>query len=129
MIYNSGKIYTGLAIFVLFITFPIWYNHFDASGADQLKKELQKPTVSKECVAPAAEMKASHMKLLNQWRDEVLRDGDREFNVPVEGKMYQKSLQKTCMKCHTSKKKFCDVCHEYASVTPYCWDCHLAPVE
>jgi hypothetical protein len=35
----------------------------------------------------------------------------------------------TCMQCHTSKKKFCDTCHAYASVTPYCWDCHLAPVE
>jgi hypothetical protein len=33
------------------------------------------------------------------------------------------------MACHTSKKEFCDRCHDYTSVTPYCWDCHLAPVE
>ena len=121
MIYNSGKIYTGLIIF----TFPIWYNHLDAGTLPN----PQKVENAKECVAPIAEMKANHMQLLNQWRDDVLRDGDRAFNVEADGKMYQKSLQKTCMKCHTSKKKFCDTCHEYASVKPYCWDCHVAPVE
>ncbi len=28
--YDSGKIITGLIVFVLLITFPIWYNHGDA---------------------------------------------------------------------------------------------------
>ncbi len=122
--YDSGKIIPGLIIFVLFITFPIWYNQFDAGAAPK----LEMPTEAKQCVLPAAEMRANHMKLLNQWRDEVLRDGDRKF-FEIEGKRYQKSLQNACMKCHTSKKKFCDSCHTYASVSPYCWDCHLAPVE
>lgn len=122
--YNSGKIIPGLIIFVLFITIPIWYNLGDAG--DPPKPEL--PKDSKTCVLPAAEMRAEHMKLLNVWRDEVLRTGDRA-SFEIEGKQYQKSLMLTCMKCHTSKKKFCDECHEYASVKPYCWDCHLAPVE
>jgi hypothetical protein len=122
--YDSGKIITGLIIFVLFITFPVWYNHLDAGETP--KPVL--PTIAKMCVKPSAEMRANHMKLLNQWRDQVLRTGDREF-FEVDGKQYQKSLQNACMKCHTSKKKFCDTCHEYASVTPYCWDCHIAPVE
>ena len=123
--YDSGKIIPGLIIFVLFITFPIWYNHGDAGAVP--KPELPKDT--KECVLPAAEMRSGHMQLLNEWRDEVLRSADRSFNVKIGDKKYQMSLMNTCMKCHTSKKKFCDTCHVYASVSPYCWDCHLVPVE
>jgi len=122
--YDSGKIIPGLIIFVLFITIPIWYNRGTAAS-------VPKPVLPKDgktCVLPVAEIRAEHMKLLNTWRDEVIRTGDRG-TFEIEGKQYQKSLMLTCMKCHTSKKKFCDTCHTYASVQPYCWDCHLAPVE
>ena len=66
------------------------------------------------------------MQLLNVWRDDVLRNGDR-VAVTVDGKEYRKGLQMACMQCHTNKEKFCDSCHLYVSVTPYCWDCHLTP--
>ena len=36
------------------------------------------------------------------------------------------SLQNECMRCHSNKKKFCDECHNYMAVKPYCWDCHIA---
>jgi hypothetical protein len=121
--YDAGKIITGLILFVLFVTFPIWYNHGDAVAIP--KVEL--PKDSKECVLPVEVMRAEHMQLLNEWRDQVLRTGDRSFNVEINGKKYQQSLMNTCMQCHTSKKKFCDTCHTYASVAPYCWDCHIAP--
>ena len=123
--YDSGKIITGLIIFVLFVTFPIWYNHGDAGAVP--KPEL--PKDHKQCVLPADQMRAEHMQLLNEWRDKVLRTADRAFDVKIGDKEYQKSLMNTCMQCHSSKKKFCDQCHTYASVKPYCWDCHLAPVE
>ncbi len=123
--YDGGKIITGLLLFVLFVTFPIWYNHGKAGAVP--KVEL--PKDAKECVLPASEMRTKHMQLLNEWRDKVLRTGDRSFDVAIGGKKYQKSLMNTCMQCHTSKKKFCDQCHSYASVKPYCWDCHVAPVE
>lgn len=122
--YDSGKIIPGLIIFVLFITIPVWYNRGTAGNVP--KPEL--PKDAKTCVLPAAEIRANHMQLLNVWRDEVIRTGDRG-TIEIEGKKYQKSLMLTCMKCHTSKTKFCDSCHNYASVKPYCWDCHLAPVE
>lgn len=122
--YDSGKIITGLIIFVLLISFPIWYNHGDAGEVP--KPEL--PKDSKQCVLPTVEMRTNHMQLLNQWRDEVLRTGDRAY-FELEGKQYQKSLQNACMVCHVTKTKFCDTCHTYTSVTPYCWDCHLVPVE
>ncbi len=123
--YDGGKIITGLILFVLLVTFPIWYNHGNAGAVP--KVEL--PKVAKECVLPASEMRTSHMQLLNEWRDKVLRTGDRSFDVKIGDKEYQKSLMNTCMQCHISKKKFCDKCHSYASVKPYCWDCHVAPVE
>jgi len=122
--YDSGKIIPGLIIFVLIITFPIWYNHGDAGEVP--KPEL--PKDARECVLPVMEMRSIHMQLLNQWRDQVLREEDRKY-FELDGKRYQKSLQNACLKCHTSKKKFCEACHTYASVKPYCWDCHLAPVE
>jgi hypothetical protein len=39
------------------------------------------------------------------------------------------SLQNGCMRCHSNKKKFCDECHNYMAVKPYCWDCHIQPKE
>ena len=38
-------------------------------------------------------------------------------------------MRQHCMKCHTNKEKFCDECHTYAAVKPYCWDCHIQPKE
>lgn len=122
--YDAGKVIPGLIIFVLLVLFPVWYNAGNAKSMP--KPEL--PKDSKQCVLSAQEMRASHMQLLNEWRDDALRKGDRSL-FEIDGKKYRKSLQNTCMECHTSKKKFCDTCHDYTSVTPYCWDCHLAPVE
>jgi len=122
--YNKGTIIPGLIIFVLMVTFPLWFNAF--STASTVPKPELPPGGQKQCVAPAAEMRASHMVMLNQWRNEVLRDGKRTA-VTVNGKEYRKGLQMACMECHTNKEKFCDSCHVYTSVTPYCWDCHLTP--
>ncbi len=122
--YNKRTIIPGLAIFVLFVTFPLWFNAF--STASTVPKPELPPGGEKQCVASATEMRASHMALLHEWRDEVLRDGDR-IAVTVDGKEYRKGLQMACMQCHSNKEKFCDSCHDYVSVTPYCWDCHLTP--
>ncbi|MEJ2690519.1 MAG: sulfate reduction electron transfer complex DsrMKJOP subunit DsrJ [Deltaproteobacteria bacterium] len=118
--YDTGKIITGLIIFTGLMTFPIW------KGESDTVPKLEKPTISRDCVAPIQYMRTSHMILLNQWRDTVLRDGDRAM-VTVDGKQYKKGLMLACMKCHSDKKKFCDQCHTYASVKPYCWDCHFVP--
>lgn len=122
--YDSSKIIPGLLIFVLLVTIPIWYNY----GSGNVAPSPALPQDAKNCVLPLEEIRADHMKLLNTWRDEVLRDGDRS-TFELDGKQYQKSLMLTCMKCHTSKVQFCDTCHTYASVEPYCWDCHMTPEE
>jgi len=79
-------------------------------------KELKE----KKCVESKEFMRAEHMKLLNDWRDSAVRDGARVY-VNSEGKAYTISLQNTCMHCHSNKKKFCDECHTYMAVSPYCW--------
>ncbi len=120
--YDGGKIIPGLIIFVGLMTFPIW------KGVAGNVPKPEKPTTSKVCVADTQYMRTSHMVLLNEWRDEALREGKRE-KIVVEGKEYTKSLMLACMKCHTNKAKFCDQCHTYTAVKPYCWDCHFVPKE
>lgn len=90
--------------------------------------KLEKPKGVTKCVESVQYMRTSHMKVLDDWRDQVLREGNRT-PVEVEGVKYDRSLMNGCMKCHTEKKKFCDECHTYASVKPYCWDCHYVPKE
>lgn len=118
--YDANKIIPGLIVFVGLMTFPLWHNMGNAGT----QPNPEKPKDVKECVKPVQYMKTTHMQLLNQWRDEVLRDGKRG-QVEAGGKMYEKSLMNGCLECHTDKKKFCDECHTYAAVKPFCWDCHI----
>lgn len=113
----------GLAAFLGLITFPIWYNR--AAGTTSAAPELQKAVKGDTCIYPTEYMRASHMDVLMRWRDEVVRNDKRL--VKIGDKTYNMSLTSTCMDCHTSKADFCDKCHNYAGVKPYCWDCHVDP--
>lgn len=122
--YDKGKIIIGLIIFAGFFTAPFWYNI--SNGKEALKKpELVLPTKEgqKECVEPVTFMRADHMVLLNDWRYLVVRKGGRNY-VSGTGKDFNMSLTNTCLNCHSNTAQFCDKCHTYVGVTPYCWDCH-----
>jgi hypothetical protein len=123
--YDGSKIIPGLIIFVLLVSFPVWYNHGDAGEAPV----LEMPKDGLQCILPAAEMRPKHMQLLNEWRDDALRRGEREFTVKVGDQMFQKGLTITCMECHSSFQRFCNECHDYVAVKVYCWECHVAPVD
>ena len=124
--YDAGKIIVGLIIFIGLFTSPIWYDL--SSGESSNKPNIVLPVNEdiKECVASTQYMRASHMDLLNEWRDEVVRKGNRIYTSP-NGKEFEMSLTKTCTNCHSNKTEFCDRCHDYLGVTPYCWDCHVEP--
>lgn len=125
--YDSGKIITGLIIFVGLFTSPIWYNL--SQGKEALKEpNLILPTKEnqKECIRSTEYMRSYHMEMLNDWRYEVVREGKRSF-VSSTGKIFNMSLTKTCLNCHSDKAQFCDQCHNYVGVSPYCWECHLEP--
>jgi hypothetical protein len=120
---DKNKILAGLVIFIVVITFPFWFNMGKAAPAPELELTA-KAKAAKTCVMPTAFMKAEHMQLLDVWRHNVVRKGERAF-VNAEGKLFNMSLSNTCLDCHSNKAEFCDRCHNYASVRPYCWDCHI----
>ncbi len=124
--YDGGKIVAGIVIGLIFLTFPIWYTHGTAPPGPEVKL----PEKEKQCVEARPYMKTKHMQLLDLWRDSVVRTGKRSF-VGMSGKTYDMSLQNTCMSadCHAKKTEFCDRCHNYTGVVPYCWDCHIEPKE
>ncbi len=133
-IYDAKPIAIGLIIFVVLVSFPVWYTHGKAAPAPTPK--LDTPVIQKmaqkQCVMPKEEMITGHMQLLNDWRTQVVRNGQRMY-VASDGKTYEMSLQNECARCHSNKTEFCDQCHTYAGLkvgtTPYCWNCHVAPKE
>ena len=127
--HDTGKIIIGLIVFLIIMTSPVWYNLVNGVTPMQNPEIATKNVPGKDkCVEPAEYMRAFHMDLLNQWRDDVVRQGDRFTEGPY-GKQIEKSLSNTCMDCHSNKKNFCDRCHNSMAVAPYCWDCHITPAE
>ena len=130
--YDSGKIIVGLIIFIALVTFPFYNNIGKVNAKPELKidtPEIQKlPEHERKCVEPKEFMRGGHMQLLNDWRDSVVRNGNSVYKNSVN-KDFNMSLQNECMRCHSNKKDFCDKCHNYMAVVPYCWDCHIAPKE
>ena len=78
---------------------------------------LEKPDPKYEaCIRETSYMRFHHWELLRGIREEVVRYGIRS-DVGL-GK---------CSECHTSRERFCDQCHNAASLTPDCFDCHYYP--
>jgi hypothetical protein len=75
---------------------------------------LEKPDPKyKDCIREARYMRFHHWELLRGIREEVVRYGIRgEIGL------------KKCPECHTSRERFCDQCHNAASVSPDCFGCH-----
>jgi len=124
--YDSGKIILGIVIFIALFTFPTWYLFTNGEPKPMPDLVFPENEDQKECVYNSEYMRASHMDLLNEWRDKVVREGQRTFTTS-KGKNFEMSLTKTCLGCHSNKAQFCDKCHDYLDVTPYCWDCHVDP--
>jgi hypothetical protein len=124
--YDSGKVIVGILVFLALMSSPFWLN----AGRVSKVPEPKKPAVEKgkECVESNAYMRANHMQMVDEWRNEVVREAERDY-LNTNGKKFRKSLTLTCLDCHDEKKEFCDKCHTYAGVKPYCWECHIDPKE
>lgn len=120
----------GIVIFIIGVTFPFWYGKGKSARAPELS--LDTPVIAqmepKRCVEDKTYMRANHMKMLNAWRDNVVREGNRLYTAK-DGRVYEKSLTGTCIQCHSSKEQFCDRCHNYVSAKPSCFNCHVVPEE
>jgi len=114
----------GLVVFLVFVTTPVWRS-LRTPKATLVAPEIKLPMQERECVAPVGYMRASHMQLLDEWRESVVRTGQRKY-VAYNGKVYNKSLTETCLSaCHGSRQEFCDRCHNYSGVSQLnCWNCH-----
>lgn len=139
--YNKGKVVSFLAIFLAISTFPFWKNTgkntvFSTGSGSKENFRMPAPNINPAlayalksgvsgCVEERAFMRARHMKLLDNWRNEVVRENKKEY-INVKGERFDKSLTGTCLKCHSNKEEFCDSCHDSAGVKPYCFDCHHA---
>ncbi|AFM41238.1 putative sulfite reductase-associated electron transfer protein DsrJ [Desulfosporosinus acidiphilus SJ4] len=150
--YKGGRIIASLVIFVAVLAFPFFYNLGKAAAGPVINV----PSNS-QCVEPAAYMRANHMQLLNEWRDQYVREGKTVY-VNSQGKSFDINID-TCTKCHYANSstavnhpavsttganpatnttgasnsvvnpsdQFCVTCHNYASVEPTCWSCHNLP--
>ncbi|MDJ0763342.1 MAG: sulfate reduction electron transfer complex DsrMKJOP subunit DsrJ [Myxococcota bacterium] len=122
--YDGPKIIAGLIVFLVLALFPFWYTA--ASGQGGVRPDPKLPEGKTACVASKEYMNPYHMDMLDDWRDLVVRDGHRMV-ATRDGEKVEMSLTKTCMDCHANKETFCDECHTYLGVDPYCWDCHIEP--
>ncbi len=129
-LYNIGKIAVGIIIFVALIAFLLWYGKGKTSPQPELSlntaaiAQLQE----KRCVEDTAFMRERHMKLLADWREGAVREGNRLYTAR-DGRTFEVSLSGTCLRCHSNKQQFCDRCHNYVGAKPTCFSCHIVPEE
>ncbi|GFH63203.1 MAG: Hdr-like menaquinol oxidoreductase, membrane bound triheme cytochrome c subunit DsrJ [Candidatus Desulfovibrio kirbyi] len=121
--YNAKAVIFGILIFVGLCASPFWASFI---GRDYKSTDIVLPKNEKNCIEDADFMRSQHMRLLNEWRDEALRNENRVYTA-LDGKKWVISLQNTCLKCHNSYEDFCQKCHVANSVYPYCWTCHIIP--
>jgi len=127
-VFDSGKVFIGIVVFCLLVGFPFLYNRGKAAKVPEA--ELNTPVIQampeeeRTCIESREYIRDNHMKLLDEWRDEVVREAKGDYVAPTK-KRYTISLQKTCLRCHSNYDSFCDRCHAYTGIKPYCWDCHL----
>lgn len=125
---DKGKIIAGLIIFLLIVTIPFSYSRISKTNKGRAPEVEILPSAGEKCVESKEYMRSNHMDLLNQWRDQVVRQNDR-FTTGPKGGRIEKSLTNSCLDCHSNKENFCDRCHNYMAVSPYCFNCHLEPKE
>lgn len=125
---DKGKIFFGLFVFVILVTFPFWSRLAAAGDSDAARPELEYPPSSKAtaCIEETTFMTTNHMNLLNDWRNQAVREGVTEY-LSTTGESWTISLTGTCFDCHDNRDNFCTRCHDYADVQPTCWECHTTP--
>ena len=121
----KAKIALFVAVFCVLALLPFVVNA--GSAKQPLELSFDTPEIGalaeQKCIENTEFMKSSHMQMLDQWRLDVVRYGDTTYTA-TDGQTYDKSLDDTCLNCHSNKEEFCDKCHTYEGVEPYCWDCH-----
>ncbi|AFM42768.1 putative sulfite reductase-associated electron transfer protein DsrJ [Desulfosporosinus acidiphilus SJ4] len=128
--FKNRRIIAAIIIFVGILTIPFLYNWGKSNKGPEINTGTIHQLATKQCIEPAEWMRANHMKLLDQWRNEYVREGKTVY-VNSQGKSFKIGID-TCLNCHynpalSPSDQFCVKCHDYASVKPTCWSCHPWP--
>ena len=110
----------AVVILVIVILLPVGYSlvtYVIARGSPGTVPFIERPAEKYEkCVRETAYMRFHHWELLQQIRDDVVRNGIRgEIGL------------KNCRECHPNRERFCNQCHKAVSLYPDCWGCHYYP--
>ncbi len=114
----------AVAIAVLIILFPLGYSlvwPVVSQGTEPGEPFLEVPEGS--CVAEKSYMRYRHMDLLDQIRDEAVRQGKRERVGPNKREI----TLTNCVKCHGGREQFCNRCHTAVNLQVNCFRCHYDP--
>ena len=120
---DAGRIVGGLAIVLIAVAGPLWV----VSARDVKTVALAKASGGERCLLPREEMRKNHPALLANWRERVVRLGDRVHHTD-DGLDVRISLTGTCLGCHGKASEFCEKCHVQAAVSLSCWQCHESSV-
>ncbi|HBT95985.1 MAG TPA: menaquinol oxidoreductase [Coriobacteriia bacterium] len=120
--HKPAGVFVFIVVFLLIFGLPL-FAAFGQSNTQVYDSATQTSGLSGGCVESGEYMKSSHMQLLGQWRDSVVRDGQSTY-LSSAGKSYAMSLDDTCLSCHGDPGAFCDSCHSYTGVAMDCWGCH-----
>ena len=109
-----------VAVPVLLILMPIVYSvggHVFGQDIDDGTVFLEMPEdPDTRCVRDAEYMRFHHWELLNEIREQFVRDGNREGTRLDD-----------CRRCHANRERFCNRCHAVADVRLDCFGCHYYP--
>jgi hypothetical protein len=117
---DGPKPYFSL-IAVVIIVLPVIYSlatfAFGLGSGSSGEPFLEMPASEEEaCQKETPYMRYQHMDYLKELRDAGVRGGARR----------EVSLA-DCRRCHVSRERFCDRCHEAVNLTPDCFECHYYP--
>jgi len=118
--YNRGWVWGGITVFVVLATLPLDWNLL---GTGHRTPGVEYPKDGRKCVESKEYMRTNHMRLLNAWRNAVVRD-DLIIYTSSRGERFEMNLDTTCLGCHGAREQFCTRCHLYNNVHPPCWACH-----
>ena len=116
---DGGRIFGGIAILLVLSVGPVWVAsvHARINGTPPVFAN-QGP-----CVEPRGVMLREHPRILDQWRQQAVRNGVRLYHAS-DGRALPASLTGGCLHCHQSAEGFCTPCHAETGVSLNCWSCH-----
>ncbi|WP_088186428.1 sulfate reduction electron transfer complex DsrMKJOP subunit DsrJ [Desulfosporosinus sp. FKA] len=122
--YKGGRIIASLVVFVAFLGFPFFYNMGKANAEPKnLAENIKLIESTQHDIEPASWMIANHMKLLDQWRQAYVRDGQTIY-VNNRGEKFPININTWSNTVGANSNQFCITCHNYVGVQLNCFSCH-----